>query len=365
MAGIYLHVPFCRSKCAYCDFYSVARPELAGAYAAAVGREFAARRGELGCAPVTTLYFGGGTPSQLPPDIFCDLASLLHTPEVEEFTAEANPDDITPELLGRWVDAGVNRVSLGVQSLQDAELRAVNRRHDAAGALRAIDTIHRAGITDVSADLIYGLPGQTRDSFADSLRRLVDSGITHLSAYCLSYEEGTLLWRRREQGLVDEMSDDDIADIYGDLCRMASEAGFEHYEISNFARRGRRARHNSAYWRGIPYLGLGPGAHSLDVDGLRRYNRPDLRSYISAPASVLTPDPVDREEHVNELILTGVRTAEGVSLADIPAPYRAEVLAAADAHLRRGTLTRSADDRLVIPEARWLLSDAIIRDLLI
>lgn len=363
-AGIYVHVPFCRTKCAYCDFYSLARPELADGYLQAVEREFEQRRSELADAEIKTLYFGGGTPSQLPLPIFERLARLLLTADVEEFTAEANPDDITPELSQRWRDVGVNRISLGIQSLNDEELRSVGRRHTAQGALKAIAELHSCGFDDISGDLIYGLPGQTVDTFRDSLRRLIDSGITHLSAYCLSYEPGTLLWRRREQGLVSEASEDTIAEMYEILCNEARQAGFEHYEISNFALPGRRARHNSSYWQGVPYLGLGPGAHSLGADLCRRHVEPDLRAYISDPAALLVEDEETADDRTNDLIMISLRRIEGLPLSSLNSCDRTMVMSSARPWIKSGDLLLK-DDSLVIPESSWLLSDAIIRDLFV
>ena len=252
MAGIYVHVPFCRAKCAYCDFYSVARPEMAEAYVDAVIREFRLRRGELGDGAVRTLYFGGGTPSLLSPDQFALLSSYFDKDGIEEFTIEVNPDDVTPEKIDAWLQSGVNRISIGVQSLDDDELRSVGRRHNARQALDAIALIRSKGIDNISGDLIYGLPGQTLDSFRRSLEGLINAGITHLSAYSLSYEEGTLLWRRLQEGKVTPADEELTLAMYAALCEQARLARFEHYEISNFALPGYRSRHNSSYWRNVP-----------------------------------------------------------------------------------------------------------------
>ena len=211
MAGIYIHVPFCTVKCAYCDFYSVARPDMADAYIDAVGKEYRARRHETGDAPINTLYIGGGTPSLLSPAQFAKLISYFDLGPVKEFTIEANPDDIDDAHVETWADCGVNRVSIGVQSLVDAELQAVGRRHNAGQAIEAIAKIQSHRIDNISGDLIYGLPGQTPDSFSYSLDTLLSTGIKHLSAYCLSYEEGTRLWRWLQQGRVAPTDDDIIA----------------------------------------------------------------------------------------------------------------------------------------------------------
>lgn len=363
-AGIYLHVPFCKRKCHYCDFYSIARPDMAEAYVAAVEREYAARRHELGDNAVVTLYFGGGTPSLLPPPLFSRLARLLRTPDVEEFTVEANPDNVTPQMAAMWRNEGANRVSIGIQSLCDNELRAIGRLHDSSLALKAISVLADAGFDNISADLIYGLPLQTPDTFRYSLRHLLAEPVTHLSAYCLSYEEGTALWRRRQNGDIAETDDDTITEMYSILCDITSRHGFEHYEISNFALPGCRSRHNSSYWRRTPYLGLGPGAHSLAADGRRRHNGPDLRRYIAAPATVLADDPETDTDRINDTIMTSLRTSGGLDLGAVPPAQRRTILAAAGPWLRSGRLTMN-NNTLTIPEDAWLVSDAIIRDLFI
>ena len=365
LAGmIYIHVPFCTVKCAYCDFYSVARPDMADAFVDAVAVEYAARKDELdGCRP-STLYIGGGTPSLLNPGCFRRLVEGVGNPSVEEFTVEVNPDDVDRQHIEAWLAAGVNRVSMGVQSLEDAELKAVGRRHDSRQALEAIALLQTCGITNISADLIYGLPGQTPESFGRSMHKLLASGITHLSAYCLSYEEGTRLWRWREQGRVMPADEDTLVDMYTLLCRETAVAGFEHYEISNFAKPGYRSRHNSGYWRGEPYLGLGPGAHSLDCRGIRRYVPSDLRTYLKSPAAAAVVDEEDDTDRSNDRIMVSLRTSSGLNLSQFTDGEKASIMKSACRYLSTGQLV-ATDDGIVIPEKYWLLSDAIIRDLLL
>ncbi len=364
MAGIYVHVPFCTVKCAYCDFYSVARPDMAERYLDAVGCEYDARRHELGEESVETLYFGGGTPSLLSPEQFGRLASYFDKSRVGEFTIEVNPDDVTAERVDAWIDAGVDRISIGVQSLCDEELRIVGRRHDARQALEAIALLREKGIGNISGDLIYGLPGQTLDSFRRSLDGLFEAGITHLSAYCLSYEEGTLLWRRLQEGRVVPADDELIINMYGALCDKARAAGFEHYEISNFALPSRRSRHNSSYWRGVPYLGLGPGAHSLGYDGIRRYVPSDIRAYINDPEHAAVADIEDDTDRANDRIMVSLRTVEGLDLSSFDASQRHEIVSAATSWIESGDLMPT-DTGYAIREKSWLVSDAIIRDLLL
>lgn len=361
MAGIYLHVPFCHAKCAYCDFYSVARTERVADFAGSVINEYKCRKGEIADEPVRTLYFGGGTPSILPTETFHRLAGTFFSDRIEEFTIEVNPEDVTTDSAQSWRLSGVNRISIGVQSLSDSELKAINRRHSAETALKAIRTIQQCGIDNISADLIYGLPGQTTESWRNSVQGLLKTGITHLSAYCLSYEPETLLSRRLERGDITETPEETIAEMYTILCSEASANGFEHYEISNFALPGYRSRHNSSYWRNVPYLGLGPGAHSLTAEGMRRYNPSDLKTYILNNGLTTKTDSESETDRINDHIMIGLRTCEGLDLSDIP-DARTEILATAQAWIRTGHLVNDGS-RLIIPESSWLLSDAIIRDL--
>ncbi len=360
MAGIYVHVPFCHAKCAYCDFYSLADRRRSGEYVEAVVREYARRKSELAEEPVRTLYFGGGTPSVLSENEFASLARVLNVPEVEEFTIEVNPEDVTEAKVEAWKRAGVNRVSMGVQSLVDEELKAVNRRHSAREALEAIALLKRHGISNISCDLIYGLPGQTLESWEYSLRKLLDAGITHLSAYNLMYEEGTLLTMRLRKGLIQEADEELIEAMYTRLCNIAGEYGFEHYEISNFATPGHCSRHNSAYWDGTPYLGLGPGAHSLDSAGVRRFAPSDLRAFLSDPENAAIVDAEDDTDRINDRIFTALRTSRGLAVEDVPGESRAVV----DKYLSEGLMVRRGD-RVAIPEEHFLISDAIIREIFV
>ena len=360
MAGIYVHVPFCHAKCAYCDFYSIADSRRSDEYVEAVIQEYRSRRWELGGQPVATLYFGGGTPSVLDPKQFSRLAWELLTPQVEEFTIEVNPEDVVAEKIEAWVNSGVNRVSMGVQSLVDSELKAVNRRHSARQALEAISRLKSFGISNISCDLIYGLPGQTEQTWVYSLDTLLEQGITHLSAYNLSFEEGTLLTLRLRKGLIEEASEELVEAMYTTLCRRASDAGFEHYEISNFAKAAFRSRHNSAYWNETPYLGLGPGAHSLDARGIRRYVPSNLKAYLSDPGNAAVIDEETETDRINDRIFTALRTDSGLPVEQIPQQSRAVV----QKFVNQGLMVVK-NGRVIIPEEHFLISDAIIREIFI
>lgn len=349
MAGLYVHIPFCRSKCAYCDFYSgPLRGFEPQAYADALMRELRARRREVG--ELQTVYIGGGTPSTMPPALLSPLLALAPG----ERTVEVNPDDITPAYADALLRAGANRVSMGIQSLDNAELRAVGRRHTAAAAVEAYRTLRAAGFANISLDLIYGLPGQTPDGWRRTLEATLALGPDHLSAYLLSYEPGTRLDAMRRAGKVSEVSDDAAELMYATLCELTRAAGMTHYEISNFAMPGREARHNAAYWDGTPYLGLGPGAHSFDGT-LRRYNPSDLKAYMAAPERAATVDEETAANRFNDTVMTALRTARGLDPA---------LLTPAELATARPLLEPTPDGRIRIAESAWLRSDPIIIDLL-
>lgn len=370
--GLYVHVPFCASRCLYCDFYSTTPPTAdPDAYVRAVVLEARARAAEAHDLPVATVYLGGGTPTQLPTDgLRRILDALRESYDVlpgAEVTVEANPDDASPAMLRALYAAGVNRLSLGVQSFSDEALRLVRRRHTAR---QAADAVRRAAdlLTDnISIDLIYGLPVPGRDAFAlwqADLEAAFNLPVTHLSAYALTYEAGTPLARLRDAGRVREVDDETSRKLYYQLLDTAQTAGFEHYELSNFARQGFRSRHNSAYWQGVPYLGFGPAAHSYDGLATRRWNLPDLQQYVA-----LSPDVPHDGEHLtaaerhDELVMTRLRTCEGLPLSQLPAAARTRLLRQARRYVESGLL-RLTGDCLVLTRQGLFLSDGIMADLM-
>ncbi|MBJ2183554.1 MAG: radical SAM family heme chaperone HemW [Muribaculaceae bacterium] len=360
MAGIYIHIPYCRAKCYYCDFFSTPRTDTVAATLDGIVAEYACRRQELASHPVSTVYFGGGTPSSLPSSALARICDAIPMGGACERTIEVNPDDVTAKNAGEWLGMGFNRVSMGIQSLNDDELRSVGRRHSAAEAITALSTLRDAGFDNISADLIYGLPGQTPASWETSLRRLLDTGITHLSAYSLSYEPGTRLTAMLAAGRITPVDDDTVAQMYHILCRIASDAGFEHYEISNFARPEMRSRHNSAYWTSTPYLGLGPGAHSLAADGTRRASPANIARWLRDGAQIDAETDVDR---LNDRIITGLRTSDGLDLSTFH-PDEAEALLGRAARFLRSGKLEYAGGVLSIPEKHWIVSDGIMCELL-
>lgn len=360
--GIYIHIPYCHSKCIYCDFYSTpARSDL-DKVVAAIADEYELRKDEL-TEPVSTIYLGGGTPSIVPPDILHELMTRLPVAEAGEITIEVNPEDVKPESAAAWQSMGFNRVSMGVQSLDDTLLHWMRRRHDATTALKAIGTLRDAGIDNISCDLIYGLPRLTDGIWRDTLERLLDTGITHLSAYCLSYQEGTALQIRLDRGLDPQATDDDIVSQYDILCQSAAAHGFEHYEISNFARPGFRSRHNSLYWSPAGrWLGLGPSAHSFDGT-IRRIDIADTGRWLAAMPRPYDIDDETDIDRLNDTIVTSLRTLEGLDIASLTPSVSSDIIRDAEPHIRAGYMTLQ-DGRLAIAEKHWLISDTFIRDLI-
>ena len=375
MAGIYVHIPFCASRCSYCDFFSTLRLEEVGArYVEAVIAEAVLRREELCGEQFTTLYLGGGTPSQLPLPLLSRLVNGLREvfalDAVEEFTIEANPDDVTPEWCEGVVSLGANRVSMGVQSFEDDILRLIGRRHTASQIYEAVSRLSMAGIHNISLDLIYGLPGQTPVSWADTVQQALKLHPQHISAYNLTYEEGTRLWRQRERGEVVEVPEEQCLEMYRILLDRLQAAGYEHYEISNFALPDCYSRHNSSYWDDTPYLGLGAAAHSYD-GAVRRYNPSDLNAYID---KVLAGQIAYQEENLtwweryDERVMLGLRTARGVDALAIRQEFgdRAwqHFLNGVQRHVSAGLVREAGQGRYVLTASGIMVSNMVISDLL-
>ena len=375
MAGIYVHIPFCASRCSYCDFFSTLSLAHAGEpYVEAVIAEAGLRHGELAGEAVRTLYLGGGTPSQLPlrllERLVTGLRETIDLSGVEEFTVEANPDDVTTEWCAAVAALGVNRVSMGVQSFEDEILRFIGRRHTALLAAQAVFNLRSAGINNISIDLIYGLPGQTIDSWRASVKQALDLRPQHISAYGLTYEEGTRLWHQRERGEVIEVPEEQCLEMYRILMDELQAAGYEHYEISNFALPGYHSRHNSSYWDDTPYLGLGAAAHSYDGK-VRRWNPHDLQQYIDsvmAGKMVCDLEEMSLWERYDERVMLGLRTARGVDVERLRVDFGDEAwrhfIREAQRHIELGNLHMTEDGRYVLTRDGIMLSDSVIRDLM-
>lgn len=367
MAGIYFHIPFCKRICAYCDFYRSADLRRMEPLLGALRRELETRAGYLCGRAVRTLYFGGGTPSLYAPEALQGLIdharSLFGFGIPDEITVECNPDDLSEDYVARLRDTEIGRLSIGVQSFDDGCLRLMNRRHTASEAVEAVRRARQAGFRNITIDLIFGVRGFGGEILHRTLDTALELDVPHISAYHLTIEPATALGRRTARGefgpVDEETSEREFATVHETL----TAAGYEHYEVSNYARKGYRALHNAAYWSGEPYLGIGPGAHSFD-GAARSWCLSSAEDYLAAPeygSERLTP-----RDRCNEYVMTRLRTSEGISLAEAAERFgpqtAARLTAAAGPWLSGGTLLREGD-RLRIPSARFLLSDAVIESL--
>lgn len=372
MAGLYVHIPFCHSKCSYCDFYSGLRPNVVEDYIDALIAELHLRKNEMS-ESFTTIYFGGGTPSILPIEELKRLINAINlsidTNRVEEFSIEVNPEDINKDILRNYRELGINRVSIGVQSFNDNLLKSINRCHTSKQALNAIKYLKNDN-WNYSADLMFGLPGQTIKDWRYDVYTLMRMHPPHFSAYLLSYEPGTRLYTMLQAGKVEEASEQLASEMQLIITTVATEYGYEHYEISNYSLPDRHSRHNSAYWAMTPYLGLGASAHSFDGK-LRRINPANIKQYLNALKQgeiVATIEEETISEQFNDYIITGLRTINGLSLDILkqyfPDKYIAKMLDNAAPLITSGQLILN-DNRLYIPHLYWLKSDTIMRDLIL
>ena len=370
MAGLYIHIPFCKSRCAYCDFYSTTLLAHREAYIDAVGRELKLRRLELRGEPIETIYLGGGTPSALEKEDLHRLFGQIDCTTAAEITLEANPDDLTEAYVQALRHLPINRMSIGIQSFHDRTLKLVGRRHTAEQAIEAVRRCQRSGLTNISIDLIYGMPGESLDDWDYSLQQAIALEVPHISAYHLTYEEDTRLWMMKEQGKVTPIDEEQSIKAFELLRTRLLAAGYEHYEISNFALPGYHSRHNSSYWKGIPYLGLGPGAHSYDGSS-RRWNLSNVTEYIATPEGADVPHEVEQlstEERYDERIITELRTAQGIDLTqlltDFGPTYHQHCLQCAAPYIEQKQLIRTADEHLRLTPESIFISDAIMRELM-
>lgn len=385
MAGIYIHIPFCKQRCIYCDFYSTTSQEKENRYIEAVCTELELRKQSLP-DPVHTIYIGGGTPSLLNPASVKQLKDCMDRnyrvmPDLE-FTVEANPDDISPEWLEAMSRTGVNRISMGVQTFHDGHLKLLRRRHNSERAIQAVHLCQEHGFRNISIDLIYGLPEQTLEEWKADVAQAIALNVQHLSAYALIYEENTALWRMREQNKVQEADEELSLSMFEYLMTELKNNGFEHYEISNFGLPGFHSRHNSSYWNDTPYLGCGASAHSF-IGMERMYNTANIDQYIkditrcreeNLPYNeVCHCEVLDRYEHYNDRIITGLRTAAGLDLEKLEQDFGTELknycLKMAAPHLKENTLQITEENGhpqgvLKLSHRGLFLSDGIMSDLL-
>ncbi len=369
MAGIYIHIPFCKTRCAYCDFYSNTSMQIKSDYITALKKEISFRKSELEQQEISTLYFGGGTPSQLDisdwKEIFDHLYSCFDLNKTTEITLEANPEDLTDEYILYLSQLPFNRISIGIQSFLDSDLKSLNRRHNSQRAIQAVTNCKELGFDNISIDLMYGLPGQTLEQWKENLQIALSLGIQHISSYHLIYEEGTVLFRQLEKGIIKPIDEDLSLEMFHTLINTLKSAGFIHYEISNFALPSYFSKHNSSYWKGISYLGLGPSAHSFD--GLNRYYNPsNIKDYISDPI-YRTSEILSIDEQYNDLILTSLRTYWGLDLNELKTKFGIDkynyCLEMAKPHIDSNNLFID-DNTLKISEEGIFISDSIMSDLM-
>lgn len=373
MAGLYIHVPFCAKRCLYCDFFSNTEMKYKEPYLAAVIRELELRKEYIGGEAIETIYFGGGTPSQLQTEDFrCIFEAISRLYEVSpdaEITLEANPDDMTPEYIAGLATLPFNRVSMGVQSFKEEDLRFLNRRHNPMQAVRAVQLCKANGLNNISIDLIYGLPGQTIEEWNRNLDTAISLDIPHISAYHLIYEEGTALYKLKEAGKISPVEEEVSVALFTALIDRLKATGYQHYEISNFARPGMISRHNSSYWTGRKYIGIGPSAHSYNGEN-RQWNVSSLPAYLHGIENG-SPDTeienLDINTRYNDFIITGLRTMWGIKLNDIQQQFGQDKLIycqkQAAPYLKQGLLIQK-DDTLTLSGEGIFISDGIMSDLL-
>ncbi len=365
MAGLYAHIPFCTSRCIYCAFCSSTKLALRSRYVDALLKEFALRKNYLGGEKIETIYFGGGTPSVLNTS---DLARLLDAfskdADAAEITVECNPDDISRDFAKELAAMGVNRVSMGVQTFAPERLRFLRRRHTAEQAIAAVGFLREAGIKNISLDLMFGFPNQTVGEWLEDVKKALDLMPEHISAYCLSVEPGTPLNTMLVQGELNEADDESCREMYYLLSDIVATKTFEHYEISNFARPGFRAKHNSGYWHGARYIGLGASAHSYDGRS-RQWNTSDIEAYISSIERGQLPferEELSADERYNDLITTALRTSDGISF-DQDFYGKDYLVAQARPLIARGLL-EIAGGRLRLTREALFTSDSVLAELI-
>lgn len=373
--GIYVHVPFCKRKCIYCDFYSVGLPEIPEKeYVEGIVRELQLRADEVRKADLYTLYIGGGTPSLLDPEsikrVIVTARDVIGS-EFSEVTLEVNPDDVGYDKARAWSEAGVGRVSMGVQSLVDSELSTIGRRHDALQALEAFGTL-RSFFDNISMDIIFSLPGQNIGTLETTIKGILEMNPEHISAYSLMYEERTALTALRDRGRLLPVDDMDCVEMFNFVSDKLKEADYERYELSNYCHPGYRSIHNSGYWRGTPYIGVGPAAHSYDGLRTRSFNPADLKRWIANFSSRSAGKIFSEKEYLEdnelreEMLLTRLRRAEGINVKEYARRFGKRecdiMMAKAERYLRDGKLIYDSDN-LYLSEIGVMISDDIISDL--
>lgn len=376
MAGVYVHIPFCASRCLYCDFFSTTALERRKEYVDALLKEMELRKGDktdYGTGEVETIYIGGGTPSQLRAEelgrIFDAVYANFRVSENAEVTIECNPEDVDKCFLDGLRKLPVNRVSMGIKSFDDERLRFLCRRHNSEKAINSVHILQDEGYENISIDLMFGFPGERITDWEQDLRTAVQLGIPHLSAYSLMYEEGTRLTKLRDAGKIIPIADEESLAMYTLLLTYSEKCGYEHYEISNFSKAGYTSRHNNCYWTGVPYIGFGAGAHSYDGKQLRRWNVSSLDSYmkgVNNGESYFENEMLSERDIYNEYIMTRLRTRIGIDLGEFECIYGEDEANALfkemmERHISLGNLT-TCDGHLRLTRKGLFISDSVMSD---
>ena len=372
MIGIYIHIPFCRSRCIYCGFYSTTSLELRQRYVETVVKEIGIRSQETG---VRSIYLGGGTPSQLTiPQLQQIFDAIFIYNKVEkdaEVTIEVNPDDVTETFAEGLATLPVNRVSMGAQTFDDVRLKFLHRRHTSSQVRKAVSLLRSAGISNISVDLMYGFPNETISDWEGDIDAAIALDVEHLSAYCLTIEEETELWRwlsqKKGNPSCEILPDEELERaMYEMLIDKSEAAGFEHYEISNFAKPGFYSRHNSSYWDGTPYLGIGAAAHSYDGN-TRSWNIADIHQYIEGMENgkrIFESETLDADTRYNDMVTVALRTRDGLDLKRLSEDYRDYCLRNAQRFLDDGQLQVTQAQTLTLTRKGLFVSDMIMSELM-
>ena len=372
MASLYLHIPFCKSRCIYCDFYSGTDTSQRASYVQALCDELKLRSTYLSTRVLDSIYFGGGTPSLLQKEDFERLFEAIQTHftllPATEITLECNPDDLTASYVAQLQALPFNRISIGIQSFDDVELRFLNRRHTAQQAQDAVALCQAHGFDNISIDLMYGLPNQTAETWRKTLAVAMSLGVQHLSAYSLMYEEGSPLSRLRNAHKITELDEATSVALFEQLIDTVALHGFEQYEISNFCLPSFHSRHNSSYWHGVPYLGVGAAAHSFDGVS-RQWNVANTVRYMAGVAAgqlEVEREELTTDERYNEFVFTALRTRSGINLSDLEQRFGnarlAYCLRLAQPYIDGGQLELRAG-QLALTRAGIFVSDGIMSDL--
>ncbi len=370
MAGIYLHIPFCKKACHYCDFHFSTSVDLKSQMVEAMTQELTQNSNYIGHELVETIYFGGGTPSLLCQaeleSLLNHIRSLFNVAEDAEITLEANPDDLDQNKLRQLYSAGINRLSIGVQSFRDSDLKWMNRVHTADEAIRVVKNAQDLGYDNITIDLIYGLPDLTNEDWLKNVRSAIALNVQHVSAYSLTVEPKTVLQKWVSEGKV-KLDDECFPQQLQTLKQVLSENGFDHYELSNFAKPGFQSKHNSAYWEGKTYLGVGPSAHSYNGVS-RRWNVANNPQYVKRIASgqlVFEEETLSSSDKINEFLMTRLRTAKGFKLADFNAlpEVNRQLFQSELAPWIKSGHARNVANTISLTEKGLLISDSIIASL--